>query len=362
MGFSKKGLFVVVMVCMCGRALSAAGDLGEACLDTLACNTPGSHVCDPATKLCKVIADDSATGCGTDDAKCPKYAACATDTCACSAGYTETGGLCTAVGADCTSESICTGKMPNTQCVKALSCTQGTCKCATGYEGSVCQLLAYEKTCAAGINICSTNMECSNLQCKCKSGYTWSSKLGICTDKKLFGQSCTAVGECYANTGSNADCSSTCGCASGYSKDESTELCRKPIYMETCTAAVGCDKVTIRGVLGSESSQQTQTCRAVDGSSNLKCQCASTGETHHTTKIGSTCYNYCLSTFTGTSTTGDGQSCSTHNECASKHCYQCPEDTGGKCVNTPCSNGSGMKKIERGMVLLSFILMLTFMF
>ena len=42
-----------------------------------------------------VIADGAKTDCSSADANCPTNAVCSTTTCACSSGYTQTGGLCT---------------------------------------------------------------------------------------------------------------------------------------------------------------------------------------------------------------------------------------------------------------------------
>lgn len=274
-------------------------------------------------------------------------------TCACVLGYKGAAGdICSEViDSTCENDADCSSELANSECVITSPCTKGLCKCSSGYSGSDCLTLGYQKTCDPNDDKCDSGseLECPSggTKCDCTSGNSYKSALGLCTDKKLLGESCTGAGDCYTTI--NSECDSTdskCKCSSGYYQDG--QVCRQPYGGETCTQGDTCVEVPTTMILsGGESSQQAPTC------TNSKCDCGSNEKVKR--KIGSTCYTVCLSS--GTGQTAVGQTCTDFSDCASRVCAQCPDDDNPKCYNAPCS-GSTIS----GSILVSSIILLSILF
>lgn len=371
MGSERIFLFFALTLSILGSVSSQAA-LGGNCSNGNGCADSTNHVCDPATNLCKVKADGTATNCSSTDSNCPKYATCSatsTTTCSCETGYIEYNGLCSVIGSTCASDSDCSTALTDSVCQIVSPCSKGICVCSDGYSGYDCLTLGYEKNCDTGTDKCdsSAGLVCDGTSTKCAcstSGHTYKSDVRACTDKKLFGETCSAVAECYINRyGACTD--SKCGCVSGFVKEtslpgNSIQTCRPPFADE-----MGCNstcqrfpsRIWMLQLPDNESSQMTPTC------TSNKCGCAASGESIHSSKFGSLCINYCLTDLaSGITEKGTGVACTELNECESKFCAKCPGDANAKCYEATCTTTSNGVKIANGIVVWFSIILLSYLY
>lgn len=324
---------IATLLSVFGRIESVGLDVP--CSADTSCTDTVNHVCE---SVCKVKANEVATGCSGASTNCPTNAACQADAgvCTCNDNYiADSNGLCVSIlGMVCSNNAEC-GVLAHTQCVIMSPCTKGRCYCADGYTGSPGTACTVDKKghgeACGETDTCIATTTCKDGTCQCQTqGHAYREAIGQCTDKKLFQETCDTVSECHANIGGNAVCDETCTCTSGYIACTATQMCRAPVRDESCESTPACGLHTLTSVLlPGETSSVAPQC-----SGNGTCMCAADESKIDRGFMGA-CYKLCLAPYLG-NLKGLGKPCTQFNECQSKVCYQCPEDDTPLCRCALC--------------------------
>ncbi|MEZ4266607.1 MAG: calcium-binding EGF-like domain-containing protein [Myxococcota bacterium] len=248
----------VFALLLAGLALGACDDGGSSdpCAD-VTCSGHGvcSDVDGEASCACEAGYDDSGATCVNVDECADGTANCAADatctdtdgafTCACPAGYSGD-------GVTCSDTNECVEGTDNCATTATCTNTEGgfTCACDTGYTGSG-ETCANVDECTAESDNCSDNADCADsigsFTCTCKAGFSGD------------GVTCTDIDECADGTDdcdpnatcTNVDASFTCACDAGFSGDGLTcvsdgEAC--DFEAETTACADSCVQIGDAGV------------------------------------------------------------------------------------------------------------------
>lgn len=350
MRLERKLLFWMVVLCIIKSKVSMAA-LGDGCSDDNRCTDSENHVCDTVTRQCKVKANGVATNCTGSDSNCPWDAICTDSTCSCKTGFEEDAGLCARIlRKPCTKTSECSTSLPNSFCDIVPPCPKGQCTCKPPRTGDDCLSLGYGETCETGTDkdkCADTRRYACNsttLKCDCATDdLTYKKTIFRCTDKKLLGETCSDVSDCYVGTRSGGVCKDgKCACESGYLEETSSpgsQACRLPFAGET-----GCDSTCM--AYPSPASQVAPTC------TNKKCSCSDSNATQTSAPYRAVCVNYCIADLDSeTPEKDDGAQCSAFNECKSKLCLKCPGDEQTMCYRASCHTSNGMKVSASGLAL-----------
>ncbi|KAL4220588.1 hypothetical protein ACF0H5_020985 [Mactra antiquata] len=247
----------------------------------------------------------------------------------------------------CVSNSECTD--PNTYCKTSNSaCAKGKCRCLEYMEwdssDAKCKVKKYFcDRCNTTLTDCQRGSVCSgvNGQCIC-NGLTnnYYTKLGRCVNSpqvlKLIDEDCTTLSDCYVDNDApgGVECviptdSSTsqkkCQCVAGYLSVKGA-YCRKPFYGEKCKAAIGCNDMVAN--INGDTTIVALTCSADE---ICKCPTGSEKGRYH---FDGFIIDICVTEYESTAKTS-GEECDASNECESKVCESCPEDSAiKKCFAT----------------------------